>query len=415
MYRRLLLNIVGGFFARSVNLATSLVLVPLTVGGLGSEAYGIFAMALSATAVFAYSDLGLGLAVVNQIAGSTGGGARAAITRTWFFLCGIACGLAALGLLLLLGGGLPGLSFGATGRALTLALIVTAVGIPSALATRILFALNRNFEANLWIAAGKVAAVAAVGACRFLDAGLDLYLVALLGAPIAVNWLMTAVVFLRQRPDLRPSRAHLEIRALPADLRRGLAFTVLQLGIFAETGVDNLLVGAIRGHDAVYAYDLMARLFGYIAALVSIGAFPLWPALREMLAGGGTAKARRLYRLAVGAAAAGALAIALVFVRYHAEIITAWSGIAYAPNMPLAAAMGLFAVLTSVATIQSMALNATNAITYQVAIQLAVIPALFALKALLLANWSESAMVLSVCAVYLVRIALFQRRLGGRP
>jgi O-antigen/teichoic acid export membrane protein len=391
-YRRLLTNIASGFALRGVNLVSTLFIVPLALGGLGPARYGILAMVLSATVFFAYADLGLGLGVVNRIAADGGRSdeSRAAVTRAWYLLsviAGVIAVCAAVGGIL---ASLIGTISSEALRTWAIGIASVAVGLPTGLSQRVLFALQRNLEAGLWAASGRIASVFGVFLARKMKLDLDAYIFALLTLPVIVGWINTVFLFRCDRPDLSPSYHLFDFGKLWSDTRYGLQFTVLQVAVYAETGVDNILVGLFKGVPQVAHYDVISRLFAYLPALISVGALPLWPALRDALSRGERAWFDRTIRIAYRLTITLTLVTAVAFIRLHGVIISTWTGKTYLPDYPLAVALGVFSVLTSFSIIQSMRLNALGNIALQSRTQVIGIPILLICK-------SVAAMNLPLC------------------
>lgn len=98
---KLLKNILGSAAARFVNLFTTLLLVPLTVNALSPTEYAFLSMAISLSILSSYSDLGMGMAIVNTLAAESDQTkplrSQRAISVVWFTLLTIA----GLGLVLL--------------------------------------------------------------------------------------------------------------------------------------------------------------------------------------------------------------------------------------------------------------------------------------------------------------------------
>ena len=67
-YRRVVLTATGSLVARGVTALTMLVSVPLTVGYLGAERYGMWMTISSLITFFSFVDLGIGNGLVNSIA-----------------------------------------------------------------------------------------------------------------------------------------------------------------------------------------------------------------------------------------------------------------------------------------------------------------------------------------------------------
>ncbi|MCR5879508.1 lipopolysaccharide biosynthesis protein [Phenylobacterium sp. J367] len=388
---RLLRNIASALATRGINLAASIVIVPLLLAELGPHGYGVLAIILSATIFFSYADLGLALAVVNVVSSPTESpeNIRSTVNRVWWILCAISIATSLIGIaaLITLSFWMPALRTHLFAWIVAVASI--SASIPTGLVQRILFAQQRGLTSGLWNAAARIASAAAVWFAMPLNLPLEYFSFAVLGIPAVVGWLCVIYFFGVNSPALRPGFSIPHPRHWGSDLKAGLSFTVLQLGVYVETGLDNALIGAFYSATVVAHYDLLARLFNYIPALVSIGAFPLWPALRN--ANLGKAEAQRLMLAAYTTMAGIVIPLVLALILWHDAIIELWTGQPYERSASLATALGLFTLLTCAATIQGMALNSRNLITTQARTQLITLPILLTAKSLALSAAGVSA------------------------
>ena len=299
--RRLVVNIAGNFFTRAINLASTLIIVPVSIAGLGTTKYGLLAVVLSATSFFYYADFGLGLALVNRLSISEKSeewrNVNRVVSRIWSMLVLVALAIGVGGVFVVWGlwkfGPLIGLHVG-DADVWWILVVCVAIGFPSSIAQRALFALQRNFDAGMWMSAGRVATVVGVVVAKFCHWEIGAYIFSLIGLPALVNWVSTAYVFLFLRKDLCPHIIFFKFAEIWPDMRLGLQFLILNFTIFAQTGVDNILVGWVKGANAVAGYDVMFRLFNYVPALCSIVVFPLWPALRNAISEGDSRWAMRV-------------------------------------------------------------------------------------------------------------------------
>lgn len=355
---RLLTNIVGAFVARGINLVSTFLTVPLAVAGLGVHDYGIFAVILSAATFVAYADFGMGLAMVNPITASETAGdhaeTRRLIGETWSLLLIIAVAVLVLGLALV--GTLALLRvIGADHMLAWLMCIVgVALGLPAAITQRVLFALQRNYEANLWMSAAKIASLGGCYVAYQLGAGLATYVFAMLWIPALFGWLNTTWLFRFNRPELAPG-----VRPSASAMRRllpeGLRYTVLQIGPYIETGFDIMLIGLALGPLVTTSYDLVSRLFNYVPALAAVGVIPLWPAIAAARARGDRQWVKRIESIATLLLCSVAAVMVTGLAIYYREIIQLWTGqsVSFSPTLVacVAAASGFSAVAALLASI----------------------------------------------------------------
>ena len=93
-YRRAALGTAAAFAARSVQMITSIVSVPLTFHYLGPERNGLWVVISSTITMFSFADLGIGNGLLNAIAGAHGRGDRTSaahyVSSAFFALIAVA-------------------------------------------------------------------------------------------------------------------------------------------------------------------------------------------------------------------------------------------------------------------------------------------------------------------------------------
>ena len=411
--RTIIGNVVSAFLSRGINLISTLLIVPMAVLGLGTDDYAILALVLSATILFAFSDLGLGLAVVNRVSNwrSNPEEARGAIRRAFWTLTFISVAVAIICLAWIALIFVAAAANGTDHRSLAVAvaLLMTSLGLPAGLAQRIMFGLQKGLTAALWTTAARLASLAGVALAFHLQAELLVYVLAIVGLPVLVGWVNAAWLFTKARPDLSPLSGAGRLLPYRQEVADGLSFLTLQVAVYAEFGIDSLLISLARGADEVAYYDVMARMFGYLPALVSIGAFPLWPALRRAMDAGDRAAERRLLRWAYLLTAAVCIVGGLPLAAFHAVAASAWVRVAFAPDYVLAFGWVAFVLATCMATVQGMYLNAAGLIIRQAKFMIPFV------LILLLAKWGIArygdlaALPLVTALLIVVRMIIFSR------
>lgn len=416
-------NIAASFSGRALNLLSTIVSIPIAVHALGPGRYGLLAVVLSLTTFFTYADLGLGVAIVNEVAGANGknddGSAQRAITQVWVMLWTAAFVIIAIALLVALSGLvpkiLPGVSVDEAAPVwLTLA-VGSALGIPFAISQRVMFALQMGMLAQAWATAGRIGVVLAALGASIATPSLVAFIVVFAGVPVIFAALCTIHLFGRLKPELCPSLRAFALEGLRTRVAVGLKFSLLQLSNFVETGIDPLLMAHFFSATIITQFDLVARLFGYVPALASIALSPLWPALSHALHSNDRVWFKTAYhhmQIAVIALSACA-AVAAVFS--CESIIALWTGVSLHLNgiMALKVAMGLWVVANAASVLQGVVLNAFGQIGSQAAIALGVVITVLPIKLIFYSVGSLSMALFSMVLIYLVKqgiqLALIRR------
>ncbi len=375
-YRRIAWSTVLSAVARAVAIAISFVAIPLVLGYLGAERYGMWLTISSLIAVLGPLDLGIGNGLLQFVSDASGrddrAAARRAVSTALLLLSAIAFGIvlvAALAYPAMPWAGLFNVaSAGAVaeaGPAAITLIVIFAVGMPLGVAGMIQSAYQSGFVTSLWSIAGSAGSLLALLIAIQANAGLPILIVALTGAGLVAALLNALVLFGRQRPWLAPRPSEFRRSTASSLLRTGVLFVVLQLAGLAAYQLDNFVIAQIMGAAAVQEYAIPVKLFSLAPTLVSFALAPLWPAYREAISRGDAAwVGRTLVRsirlaLAINAPAAVMLVLAGPF------ILHAWVGDAVTPAPILLVGLGVWIVINAISGPLAMLLNGANVIGFQ--------------------------------------------------
>jgi len=376
-YRRAAWSTVAGTGARVLGLGVSLVTIPLAIGYLGAERYGLWVTISAITAMLTFADFGLGNGLMNAIADAYGRddlpAAQRAVSSAFLILSAVA--VVALTGFALLYGIVPwaevtnvstATAAAEAGPTLLVFFVCFAVSLPLGLAQRIQYGRQEGFEVSAWTAVGSLLALAGLVAAIQLKAGLPWLVLALAGGPVvatALNWL---ILFSRRHPELRP---HLHLatgRAALGLIKVGMLFFVLQLAVAVAYQSDVVVAARLIGPPAAAEYSVALRLFFLVPTLLSLVFVPLWPAYGEAIARGDLGWVRRtLARSTTLGVILAALSSAFLVIAGR-EVLRIWLGPVFDPPFMLLLGMALWAVVSTAFTSISMLLNGATVVKFQV-------------------------------------------------
>lgn len=376
-YRRAAWSTIAAIGARLLGLAVSLVTIPLAIGYLGAERYGLWVTISAVTAMLTFADFGLGNGLMNASADAYGRDDRAAAQRavSSAFLILTALAIAGGGGFALLYGIVPWAALAnvstttaivEAGPTVVVFFFCFAVNLPLGLAQRIQYGRQEGFEASLWGALGSLIALGGLVVAIQVRAGLPWLVLALAGGPVVATALNGLVLFTRRHPELRPRLQLATGRDALSLIRVGMLFFVLQLAVAVAYQSDVVVAARILGPSAAAEYSVGLRLFFLVPTLLSMAFLPLWPAYGEAIARGDLAWVRRTLTrttaLGIGATAASS-AFLVVFGR---EVLRVWLGPVFDPPILMLLGMGLWAVINTGFTSISMLFNGATVIRFQV-------------------------------------------------
>lgn len=374
--RRVLLSAAAAGGAKAVSLASLLITVPLTLGYLGTERYGLWMAIASLLAVLSFADLGLGYGLVNTLSGAEGLGdaeaARRAVSSAFFMLAVVAVALA-----LALAASWRFLPWGAmlnarseatraeVGAAMAVFLVFFLVGLPLSVVTHGFAALQQGYRASLYQGIGSALGLAAILVVVEAKAGLAWLVFGASGAPVVATLLGAWDLYGRRRPDLRPRLEHASRRGALGLAKIGGLFFVIQVAVAVAFQADGLVLARILGPESVAAYSVTQKLFLQVPFMLGFFLTPLWPAYAEARARGDRGWVRRtlrksiLFGFAVNVPAAAAIFFAAPL------ILSVWVGGAIQPPVLLLACLAVWAGLNSINGPLGMFLNGVGALRYQ--------------------------------------------------
>ena len=375
-YRRIAWSTLLATVARFVGLATSFISVPLVVGYLGSQRYGMWLTMSSLVASLGPLDLGIGLGLLTAVSDAYGRDDREAARRVISTAAAMLTTIAAI----------SAVTFGVlyfitpwarvfnvtnptaiseAGPAVAVLFGAFALGLPLGIVGQVQLAHQSGYISSAWAIAGNVGSFIALIAIIVLHGSLPLLLVALTGVGLVAAALNGWFLFRVQRRWLMPRLRDVDLRATRPLLKTGSFFLVLQLAGLAAYQLDNMVISQIMGASAVQEYAIPAKLFTLAPTLLSFVLTPLWPAYRESLARGDGAWVRRTLRRSIMLAALVNIPSTVILIIAGPTILHLWVGSAVHPTMLLLLGLGTWTIMNTLNGPFSMLLNGANIIGFQ--------------------------------------------------
>lgn len=306
--RRALLTIIADVFSKGCGLIVLILTLRISLPYLGQERYGILATVISFTNILVALDLGVGNALIGQVAKGTVAdqeNVSSLVSRGFWVL--VAVGTVVGGLLLLLSRWVPiAWAFkGASAASLaecrgTLALfaVLFASSIPLGALRNVYFGLQRGYVVHLVSAIAAVASLLLLFLVVRFHAGMSAFLFAGYGIRV-LSGLALLVPFL-----LRGQLTGFRWDYLYGQETRGLLgvgglFFLLQIGTMAGWGADPLILSSRIGPLAVVIFTLADRATQLISIPLFILNKPFWATYAEALARGDKAYIRRTLKLSL--------------------------------------------------------------------------------------------------------------------
>jgi len=372
-YRRAASTAVMNMVAQVVQLATGLISVPLALGYVGPERFGIWMTLSTALAFITFSDFGIGIGMQDRMSRYVGRGdykgARNAFYSAFALVGTIVVIVMAIGCMALPRFELASL-FSLQSVEGQSDIVPTAIAATAVIALGLLGGLvQRAFNAvqeGFWVAALQVAARFISLALLFVVVHFQLGLPALV---VAVGGLASCVLLLAGIPLLLYRHKWLKLsrqaifESIDLDSAKDL-LSVGAMGLGASVAiylVNNsipFLISSKYGAESVADFAVLLKLIAIPGMLLTYVLSPLWPAIAEANQKGDLRWIQSAYRKCANGCIAIATGSSAVILLFAPLIITHWTGMEkLIPSTQLVIASTVFMVLGFWNSVTSIILN----------------------------------------------------------
>jgi O-antigen/teichoic acid export membrane protein len=377
--RRALLTSASLVIAHVISAVGPLITVPLALGYLGHERYGLWMTVVAIFGMFTFADLGLGNGLMTEISQADGRDdlqeSRRCIASALFALFGISLLLLVLYIILfpfipwprLLNATSPDL-IRESGAVVTVCFLAFLLNLPLGVVQRAQCGLQQGFQTNLWQCVGSAINVAVVLTAVKTHASLPVLILGVAAVQPLVSLFNGCAFFGFQCPHLRPRLRDFHWATAWRLLGTGFWFFLVSILMAVGLYSDNVVVAHVVGLSTVPLYAVPASLAGYLLVVASMLYTPFWAANGEALTRGDVAWVRRntirvvkLNVLITGSAAVAFVSAGPIFLHW-------WIGPDFSPGRLLFAGMAVWALLNCTAGPFFMVLNGANAVRVQVVI-----------------------------------------------
>lgn len=325
-YRRIVLSMFASVVGRGITTAASLVSIPVAIGYLGKERYGLWATINALTPWLALADLGIVAAIVNPLAEANGrddqGAARRHLATALALLTGAAAVLSTLAVVgyfhlpwqhILDGAGaLPARSVRASA---TVAFLLAATALPLGVVPQVFAAYQKSYVSTAIVTAGALLSLGALLLCVAAQAPLHVFIAAANGGAVVASAAGLAYLYGRSMPWLRPGRVDVSSQSRRRILASSVPLYLFQVGALLVNQSQAFILARRVGLSTVAEFDLLFKVYALATGLVTMSTAGFAPSFRDAHERGETAWMRRsfwhLVKVRLAAAAVGCLALAL--------------------------------------------------------------------------------------------------------
>lgn len=337
-----------------IRMAVAVFSVPLTIGYLGRERYGLWMTVLSLLSFVSFLDMGIFPTLLNRMAGAHARGDSAAFRA--YAAAGLRIGgiLCAAGAVLSLGAGLlPWADLlnvtdpearGEAGILVSLLMALSFGILGAAVLDHIYAARMEIAKPKAWGTAASVAGFMLLMAGIQIKAGLPA-LAALSLAPMLLYRGVLLAEMARKAPELLTAPPGTTAAIVRELMPSAVIFMGIQCAAALSSALPNLLVARSAGMAEVAEFSVVYRLFNMPLFLLA-GVLPaFWPAFTAAWEKGDLRRLRRWVPAALAITTGILSAYLLVMIAAGGRLIDLWTVGRLHPARPLLAMLGLWAVI----------------------------------------------------------------------
>jgi O-antigen/teichoic acid export membrane protein len=331
--RAIRLGVWTGYLNLGVTWAIQLLMVPLLLGHLGGETYGLYAALTSVVGYFSLLTFGSSLTVPRFVADHAARGESEALSRfvsTYLVLYlavaigGIVVGFAIAPLLdtILI---VPAPLHDVVVPAWRLVVGGWAVGLSAGFLQALLTGLGEVHLSNLAASARTLLNLACAAAILWSGGRLEALLAGLLGAALlsGVGLFTMVRVF---HPEIRITPALAGWATLRRSGRPAVYYFLMQIAALVVMGTDNIVISVFLGVGRVAAYAVAFQLYALAIAALWSGVDVLLPFFARWSAQDDTERLRSVYLQATKFVFAGTVLAAILLAAYGRGAIGWWVG-----------------------------------------------------------------------------------------
>ncbi len=416
-HRRAAFTALASVAARGVQALTVLVSVPLTVGYLGTERFGLWMAMSSVIAMLNLADLGIGNGLLNAISEANGRDdrdlARRHASSALFLLTGIAALLGAVFAAIYPWVSWAGLfnvsspqAVAEAGPAMVVFVACFLVNMPLGAIKRIRQGYQEGYRNSLWEGGGNLLGLAGLLLLIYLEAGLPWLVLAMAGAPALAALLNGIALMGFQWPWLRPGWRWVSAEVAGRLFRVSMYFFLMQIAVAVAFSSDYIVATRILGPEATAQYAVAMKMFSIPALFIGMALVPLWPAYGEAITRGDVDWVRKTLIRSLALVLIFTVPPSLFLVLLGGPVAELWVGPEIVLPFLLLLGLGLWTVLGGAGNAASMFLNGANVIRPQAVLALLMAAVAITGKILLAESIGIAGIIWATVLSYAVLVAI---------
>ena len=285
-------NILGSLFIKGISILTSLFLVPITLGYVSAEIYGVWLTISSILHWLTYMDVGFTLGLKNRLAECLAKEdyekGRSLVSTTYFIMTVIFVPFAIIMMFVI-----PYINWCGVlnvsdihqtviTRTIQVLLVFISIQMIVNVFVAVVAAYQKTALSSLFSVIGQICSLIIIGLMtHFVEPSLFNLAFAYSLMPIIIVAISSIIYFKTSMKDVVPSFRTINLKYVKDLWNLGAKFFLIQVQMIVLYQSTNILISHLAGPESVTQYNIAYKIFNVVAMLCTIVLTPLWPAFTD--------------------------------------------------------------------------------------------------------------------------------------
>lgn len=299
-------NVVASFIIKGISILVSLALVPMTLGYVSTEIYGIWLTLSSIIVWIGFFDIGFNLGLKNKLAEAIALNdyqrGQSLVSTTYFLMIAIFVPLGICGEFLL-----PVINWAAFLNvdtqyneeillAMHILIACFCLNMIASVLTSVIAAYQKTALSQAFPVIGNIISLGTIYLMtKFCPPSLSLLTLVVSIIPILVLIIASIILFNTSFRRIKPALRYVDKRHVKNLFNLGVKFFIIKLQIVVLYQMTNFLISNISGPNDVTAYNIAHKYLHVVMMAYTIILDPLWPAFTDAYTKGDYIWMRKIY------------------------------------------------------------------------------------------------------------------------
>lgn len=373
-------NIIGSLFIKGCSILVSLMLVPMTLGYVSSELYGIWLTLSSIMVWVGFFDVGFTLGLKNKLAEAIALGdwqrGKVLVSTTYFMMT-----LIFIPLCLLLEFAVPIINWASFLNInpvyneeiiQTLHILVACFSVQMIVQvlTAVISAYQEVALSSAFPVIGNCLSLIAIFALtKLYPPSLTALALAISIMPILVLLVASVVLFHKRFKAISPELKSINVKYVKDLFGLGAKFFIIQIQALVLYQCTNILISNMSGPNEVTTYNITYKYLSVAMMIFTIILGPLWPAFTDAYTKKDFGWMRNVYKKMIGVYLVSA-SILIVMIACSSFVYHIWIGNKAMIPFTMTLIVGLYMIVNTWDTLQVQLINGIGAIKLQTVVTL---------------------------------------------